>query len=328
MKRLTRFFSLVCFLAGIPGVSAQTPAQTYPSRPVTLVVPFAAGGPVDVVARVLSDPMRKSLGQAVVVDYTTGAGGSLGVGRVARAAPDGYMVSIGHWGTHVVNGAVYSLQYDLLKDLEPVAMIGANPMLIVGKASIPAASLKDLIAWIKASRGGVNVGTAGAGSGTHISGVYFQNAIDANLQFIPYKGSGPAMQDLIGGQIDMMVDQMSNSMPQVRAGRIKAYAVTARTRSAAAPEIPTVDETGLPGFYISIWYGTWVPKGTPRESVSRLNRAIADALADATVRQRLADLGLEIVQPEQQTPQALGAYHKAEIEKWWPIIKAAGVRID
>src|SRR4051812_23581413 len=301
-------------------------AQTYPSRPITLVVPFAAGGPVDVVARVLSEPMRKSLGQPVIVDYTTGAGGSLGVGRVARAAPDGYTVSIGHWGTHVVNGAVYSLQYDLQKDLEPVAMIGANPMLIVGKAAIPAASLKELIAWIKASRAGVNVGTAGAGSGTHISGVYFGNAIGADLQFIPYKGSGPAMQDLIGGQIDMMVDQMSNSMPQVRGGKIRAYAVTARTRSAAAPEIPTVDETGLPGFYISIWYGTWVPRGTPRENVARLNRAVTEALADANVRQRLADLGLEIAPPGQQTPEALGAYHKAEIQKWWPIIKAAGIK--
>jgi tripartite-type tricarboxylate transporter receptor subunit TctC len=324
MKLPFPLFFLLCLLQGIPNASA----QAYPARPITMVVPFAAGGPVDVVARVLSEPMRKSLGQAVIVDYTTGAGGSLGVGRVARAAPDGYTVSIGHWGTHVVNGAVYSLQYDLRKDLEPVAMIGANPMLIVGKAAIPAANLSELIAWIKASRAGVNVGTAGAGSGTHISGVYFGNAIGADLQFIPYKGSGPAMQDLIGGQIDMMVDQMSNSMPQVRGGKIKAYAVTARTRSAAAPEIPTVDESGLPGFYISIWYGTWVPRGTPRESIARLNRAVTEALADATVRQRLADLGLEIVPPDQQTPEALGAYHKAEIEKWWPIIKAAGIKID
>jgi tripartite-type tricarboxylate transporter receptor subunit TctC len=312
------------FLQSIPGASA----QTYPSRPITMVVPFAAGGPVDVVARVLSDPMRKSLGQAVVVDYTTGAGGSIGVGRVVRAAPDGYTVSIGHWGTHVVNGAVYSLQYDLLKDLEPVAMIGANPMLIVGKAAVPATNLKELIAWIRASREGVNVGTAGPGSGTHISGVYFQNVIGVSLQFVPYKGSGPAMQDLIGGQIDMMVDQMSNSLPQVRGGKIKAYAITAKARSGAAPDIPTVDEAGLPGFYISIWYGTWVPRGTPKEAVAKLNAAVADALADATVRQRLADLGLEIVPAAQQTPEALGAHHKAEIEKWWPIIKAAGVRID
>jgi tripartite-type tricarboxylate transporter receptor subunit TctC len=324
MKSLLLLIPFVSLLQSVPGASA----QSYPSRPVTVVVPFSAGGPVDVVARVLADPMRKALGQAVVVDNTTGAGGSIGVGRVARAAPDGYTVSIGHWSTHVVNGAVYSLPYDLLKDLAPVAMIGANPMLIVGKAALPATNLKEMIAWVKANQASVNVGTAGAGSGTHISGVYFQNAIGASLQFVPYKGSGPAMQDLVGGQIEMMVDQMSNSLPQVRAGRIKAYAITAKARSAAAPEIPTVDEAGLAGFHMSIWYGTWVPRGTPKEAISTLNGAIASALADAAVRQRLADLGLEIVPPAQQTPGALGAHHKAEIEKWWPIIKAAGIRID
>jgi tripartite-type tricarboxylate transporter receptor subunit TctC len=324
MKSLLLLIPFLSLLQSVPGASA----QSYPSRPVTVVVPFSAGGPVDVVARVLADPMRKALGQAVVVDNTTGAGGSIGVGRVARAAPDGYTVSIGHWSTHVVNGAVYSLPYDLLKDLEPVAMIGANPMLIVGKAALPATNLKEMIAWVKANQASVNVGTAGAGSGTHISGVYFQNAIGASLQFVPYKGSGPAMQDLVGGQIEMMVDQMSNSLPQVRAGRIKAYAITAKARSAAAPEIPTVDEAGLAGFHMSIWYGTWVPRGTPKEAISTLNGAIASALADAAVRQRLTDLGLEIVPPAQQTPGALGAHHKAEIEKWWPIIKAAGIRID
>jgi tripartite-type tricarboxylate transporter receptor subunit TctC len=324
MKSVLQLISLFSLLIGIAPASA----QGFPSRPVTLVVPFSAGGPVDVVARVIAEPMRKSLGQAIVVENTVGAGGSIGVGRVARAAPDGYMVSIGHWSTHVVNGAVYALQYDLLSDLEPVAMIGANPMLIVGKAALPAASLREMIAWVKANESSVNVGTAGAGSGTHISGVYFQNAIGASLQFVPYKGSGPALQDLVAGQIEMMVDQMSNSMPQVRAGRIKAYAITAKARSAAAPEIPTVDEAGLPGFHMSIWYGTWVPRGTPKEAVAKLNGAIAGALADTTVRQRLADLGLEIVPPSQQTPEALGAHHKAEIAKWWPIIKAAGIRID
>jgi tripartite-type tricarboxylate transporter receptor subunit TctC len=324
MKSLLLSIALLCLPGSIPAVSA----QTFPSRPVTLVVPFSAGGPVDVVARVIAEPMRKSLGQAIVVENTVGAGGSIGVGRVARAAPDGYMVSIGHWSTHVVNGAVYSLQYDLLKDLEPVAMIGANPMLVVSKAALPAVNLDEMIAWVKANQASVNVGTAGAGSGTHISGVYFQTAIGASLQFVPYKGSGPALQDLVAGQIEMMVDQMSNSMPQVRAGRIKAYAITAKARSAAAPEIPTVDEAGLPGFHMSIWYGTWVPRGTPKEAVAKLNGAITGALADTAVRQRLADLGLEIVPPSQQTPEALGAHHKAEIEKWWPIIKAAGIRID
>ena len=324
MKARFLFVPLFSVLGSILSASA----QTYPSRPITLVVPFSAGGPVDVVARSLAEPMRKSLGQTVLVDNTTGAGGSIGVGRVARAAPDGYTVSIGHWSTHVVNGAVYALQYDLLKDLEPVAMIGGNPMLIVTNAAVPAKNLKEMIGWVKANQEKVNVGTAGPGSSTHVSGVYFQNAIGAKLQFIPYKGSGPAMQDLIGGQIDMMVDQMSNSLPHVRGGKLKAYAITAKTRSAAAADIPTVDEAGLPGFYINIWYGIWVPRGTPKEVVDKLNGAIVESLADATVRQRLADLGLEIAPRSQQTPEVLGAHQKAEIEKWWPMIKAAGIKID
>jgi tripartite-type tricarboxylate transporter receptor subunit TctC len=303
-------------------------AQSYPSRPITMVVPFAAGGPVDVVARILSEPMRKSLGQTIVVDDTVGAGGSIGVGRVAHATPDGYTVSIGHWSTHVVNGAVYPLNYDLLKDLAPVAMIGGNPMLVVSKPTVPAKNLKQLIDWVKANQAKVNVGTAGPGSSTHISGVYFQNAIDAKLHFIPYKGTAPALQELMGGQIDIMVDQMSNSLPQVRTGKINAYATTAKTRSPAAADIPTVDEAGLPGFYISIWYGTWVPSATPREIVGKLNAAVMEALADANTRKRLAELGLEVVPREQQTPEALGAFQKAEIEKWWPMIKAAGIKIE
>jgi len=320
--RTSILFLVLAFLSGTAG------AQQFPSRPVTLVVPFAAGGPVDVVARLLSEPMRRSLGQPVVVEYTTGAGGSIGVGRVAKAPPDGYLVSIGHWSTHVVNGAVYALNYDLLKDLEPVAMIGGNPMLIVSKTAVPARDLRELIAWIKANQSGVNVGSAGPGSSTHVSGVYFQNAIGAKLQIVPYKGTAPAMQDLLGGQLDLMVDQMSNSLPQVKNGRIRAYAVTSASRSPAAPDIPTVDEAGLPGFHMSIWYGTWVPRGTPREAVMRLNAAVVEALSDANVRQRLADLGQEIALREKQTPEALAAHHKAEIEKWWPMIKAAGICVE
>ena len=303
-------------------------AQAFPSRPVTFVVPFAAGGPVDVVARILAEPMTRSLGQPVIVDYTVGAGGSVGVGRVAKAPPDGYLVSIGHWSTHVVNGAVYALNYDLLKDLEPVAMIGGNPMLVVSKTAVPAQNLRELIAWVRENQQKVNVGSAGPGSSTHVSGVYFQNAIGAKLQIIPYKGTGPAMQDLIGGQLDLIVDQMSNSMPQVRNGRVRAYAITAPTRSAAAPDVPTVDEAGLPGFHMSIWYGTWVPRATPKEVVARLNGAIVEALAEPATQKRLSDLGLDIAPRAQQTPEALGAHQKAEIEKWWPLIKAAGIRID
>jgi len=303
-------------------------AQSYPAKPITMVVPFAAGGPVDVVARILSEPMRKSLGQTIIVDDVVGAGGSIGVGRVAHATPDGYMVSIGHWSTHVVNGAVYPLNYDLLKDLAPVAMIGGNDMVIVSKPTVPAKNLKELIEWVKSRSEQVNVGTAGPGSSTHISGVYFQNAIGVKLQFIPYKGSAPALQELMGGQIDLMVDQMSNSLPQVRTGKIRAYAITAKARSAAASDIPTVDEAGLPGFHISIWYGTWLPAGTPKLIIARLNDAIVGALADVTVVKRLAELGLEVVAREQQTPEALGAFQKAEIEKWWPMIKAAGIKIE
>jgi tripartite-type tricarboxylate transporter receptor subunit TctC len=227
-----------------------------------------------------------------------------------------------------VNGAVYALNYDLLKDLEPVAMIGGNAMLVVSKSAVPAKNLGELVAWVKANQAKVNVGTAGPGSGTHVSGVYFQNAIGAKLQFIPYKGTGPAMQDLIGGRIDLIVDQMSNSMPQVRGGKIRAYAITAKTRSPAAPDIPTVDEAGLPGFHMSIWYGTWVPRGTPPAAVARLNGAIVESLADANARKRLEDLGVEIVPREQQTPAALGAHHRAEIEKWWPMIRAARIRVE
>ncbi len=322
---------LLALLVSFVSLSAFPPgalAQSFPSRPIVMVVPFAAGGPVDVVARILGEPMRKSLGQAVVIESTTGAGGSIGVGRVARAAPDGYTLSIGHWSTHVVNGAVYQLPYDLLKDLEPVAMIGGNPMIVVTKPNVPAANLKELVAWVKANQEKVNVGTAGAGSSTHISGIYFQNEIGAKLQFIPYKGTGPAMQDLMGGQIDMMVDQLSNSLPQVRANRIKGYAITAKERSAAAPDMPTVDEAGLPGLHISIWYGIWAPKGTPKEIVARLNAAVVDALADPATRQRLGDLGMEIVPRDRQTPEALGAHQKAEIEKWWPIIRAANIKLN
>jgi len=315
-------------LAAALGFATAASAQPFPTRAVTLVVPFAAGGPVDVVARILAEPMRRSLGQAVVVESTTGAGGSIGVGRVARATPDGYTLSIGHWSTHVVNGAVYQLNYDLLKDLEPVGLIGGNPMIVVSKPDVPAANLKELVAWVKANQEKVNVGTAGAGSSTHISGIYFQNEIGAKLQFIPYKGTGPAMKDLMGGQIDMMVDQLSNSLPQVKANRIKGYAITAKERSAAAPDIPTVDEAGLPGLHISIWYGIWAPKGTPREAIAKLNAAVKEALADPDTRKRLGDLGMEIVSVERQTPEALGAHQKAEIEKWWPIIKAANIKLN
>src|SRR5262249_37841008 len=315
-----------CILAFLFAVASPAAAQTYPTKPVTLVNPFAAGGPVDAGARIMSVPMSKRLGQPVLVDYTVGAAGTLGVGRVARAAPDGYTLSIGHWSTHVINAAIYPLQYDVLHDLEPVGMICANPLMIVARSDFPAKDLKELIAWLKANPDKASVGTAGVGSGSHMGGVYFQSATGVKVQYIPYKGTGPAMQDLVAGRIDYMVDQASNSLPQVRAGKIKAYAVTARTRLSAAPEIPTVDEAGLPGLYVSVWFGIWAPKGTPHEIISKLNAAMQSSLADSAVRQRLGDLGQEITPREQQTPEALAAFHKAEAEKWWPLVKAAGIK--
>jgi tripartite-type tricarboxylate transporter receptor subunit TctC len=303
-------------------------AQSFPSKPVTLVAGFAAGGPTDTIARLLAERMRQPLGQPVLVENTAGAAGSIAIGRVLRAAADGYTVSIGHWSTHVVNGAIYQLPYDLLKDLEPVALVASNPQVLVARAGIPARDLKELIAWIKANDGKVTAGTAGAGSGAHVGGIYFANTIGANLRFIPYRGTGPAMQDLVGGQIDIMFDQAVTALAQVRGGRIRAFAVTAKERLPAAPDVPTVDEAGTPGVHIAIWHALWVPRGTPKEAVARLNAAIVDSLADPAVRKRLGDLGQDIPSREQQTPEALGAFHKAEIEKWWPLIKAAGVKVD
>jgi tripartite-type tricarboxylate transporter receptor subunit TctC len=303
-------------------------AQGYPSRPVVVIVPFAAGGPTDVIARTLAEPMRVVLGQPVVIENVTGANGNVGVGRVARAAPDGHTIGIGHWSTHVVNGAVYPLPYDLLRDFEPISLISTNSYLIVAKNAFPAGDLKSFIAWLQANPDKASEGTAGAGSPQHVSGVFFQKATGTRFQFVPYRGAAPAMQDLLAGHIDMIIDDPTSSLPQVRAGRIKAFAVTSKTRLAAAPDIPTVDEAGLPGFYFSRWHALWAPKGTPREAIAKLNAGVVAALADAGVRAKLADLGQDIFPRAQQTPEALGAMHKAEIEKWWPIIKAAGIRME
>jgi len=323
MKRLEFAFAWIAIvLAGVTGAHA----QAFPNKPVTIVVPFAAGGPTDVLARTLGDRMRVSLGQPVIVENVTGAGGTIGVTRVVRAAPDGYTVSFGHLGTHVVNGAIYPLPYDLLNDLDSVGQIGANPMMIVSKNDLPAKNLRELIDWVKANQSKATFGTAGVGSGAHFSGVYFQSLIGTNASYVPYRGTGPALLDLVAGQIDIIVDQASNSMPQVQAGKIRPYAVTAPKRLAAAPDVPTVDEAGLPGFHVLLWSGVWVPKGTPRDVVARLNAAMVEALGDAQVQKRFAELGLEGATREQMTPDALRAHQKAEADKWWPIIKAANIK--
>ena len=313
-------FVTLALIAGVTGASA----QTYPSKPITIVVPFAAGGPSDALARILGDRMKATLGQSFIIENVTGAGGSIGVGRAVRAPADGYTVSFGHLGTHVANQAIYPLQYDMLTDLDPVVLLPSNPMVMVSRNSLPAKSLQELIAWLKANPG--SAGTAGAGSGSHIAGVYLQNLTGLRLQFVPYRGTAPALTDLVAGQIDIIVDQASNSMQQIRTGNIRAYAITDRKRLSAAPDIPTVDEAGLPGFYMTLWNGLWVPKGTPNEAVNRLNAAVVEALTDPAVKSRLVDLGLEIPDRAQLTPEALGAWHKAEAGKWWPIIKAANIK--
>jgi tripartite-type tricarboxylate transporter receptor subunit TctC len=270
--------------------------------------------------------MRVSLGQPVIVENSPGAAGTLSIARIVRSNPDGYTLSLGPWNSHVVTGAVYPLQFDLLNDLQPVALIANNPSVVVSKNAVPAKTFQELIAWVKANQDKVAAGTSGVGAGTHVGGILFQNVTGTRFQFVPYRGAGPAMQDLVAGQIDLMFDQVSNSLQQIRSGTIRPYAIMASTRAAAAPEIPTVDEAGLPGFYLSIWHGLWAPKNTPKEIVEKINMAVVESLADATVRQRLAGIGQEIPPASQQTSAALGAFHKAEIEKWWPIIKAANVK--
>jgi tripartite-type tricarboxylate transporter receptor subunit TctC len=303
-------------------------AENYPSRPITIIVPFAAGGPSDAMTRILAERMKITLGETVLVENVTGAGGSIGVGRAVRSAPDGYTISFGHLGTHVANGAIYKLGYDLVSDLEPVALLPSNPMIIVSKNAVPAKSLKEFLAWLKAQPKPPTAGTAGAGSGSHIAGLYFENVTGIKLQYVPYRGTAPALNDLVAGQIDLIVDQTSNSISQVRAGNIRAYAVTDDKRVESAADIPTVDEAGLPGFHMTLWSGLWVPKDTPKEIVAKLNAAAVDALNDPAVRKQLENLGLQMPPKNQLTPEALGAWQKAEIAKWWPMIRDANVKVD
>jgi len=321
--------AILATLAALAALSSSIArAENFPSHPITIVVPFSAGGPSDAMARILAERMQRTLGQTVSIENVTGAAGSIGVGRVVRAAPDGYTVSFGHLGTHVANGAIYNLGYDLVTDLEPVVLLPSNPMVIVSKNAVPAKTLKELLAWLKAQPTPATAGTAGAGSGSHIAGLYFENASGIKLQYVPYRGTAPALNDLVAGQIDLIVDQLSNSIAQVRAGTIRAYAVTDARRVESAAEIPTTDEAGLPGFHMTLWSGLWVPRGTPKDIIAKLNAAAVEAMNDPAVRQKFDGLGLQVPPPDQLTPAALGSWQKAEIAKWWPMIKAANVKVQ
>jgi len=301
-------------------------AQEYPTRAVTIIVPFAAGGPTDTIARIIAQRMGQSLGQTVVVENVTGAGGSIAVNKVVHSQPDGYTVSIGHLGTHVITGAVMDLQYNAVTDLDPVGMVASNPQIIVSKNDVPAKTLKDFVAWARAKPAPVTSGTGGPGTPSHVSAIYFANTTGAKVDVIHYRGSGPALQDVMAGHIDATFDQAANALPQIRAGRIRAYAVTQATRLASAPDIPTVDEAGLPKFYMTVWHALWVPKATPAAVTAKLNKALRETLADEAVRKKLGDLGQEIPPPDQQSPEYLHTFHKAEQDKWWPMIKAAGIK--
>jgi tripartite-type tricarboxylate transporter receptor subunit TctC len=320
-----KFLKLATLATVAPAFASIAGAQAFPSRPITMIVPFVAGNGNDIAGRLIAEQIRASLGQPVIVENVSGASGSIGVGRVARSPPDGYTIGLGAWGTHVLNAALYALTYDTVKDFEPISLIGDTPMLIVAKKSMPANDLEGLIAWLKANPDHAIEGNAGQGSAGQLTAVLFQQMTNTRLSQVPYRGGPQALQDLMGGRIDLMMDPVGILLPQVRIGTIKAYAVTARARIAAAPEIPTVDEAGLPGLYVSGWLGIFAPKGTPNDVIDRINAAVATALVDPLVRGRLHDLGFEIRPRDQQTPEALRAVQIADIEKWWPIMKAAGI---
>jgi tripartite-type tricarboxylate transporter receptor subunit TctC len=322
-----RFDSTYRFIAWLAAtLSLAAFGQGYPARTITLVVPFAAGGPTDTIGRMMAERMSKSLGQTIVVENVAGAGGTIANTRVMKSPADGYLFAIGHVGTHVIAPAVQELKVDYVNDFDPVALIVSNPQVMVSRNGVPAADLKEFIAWVKANPGKMTYATGGPGTPSHVMGVHFAERMGAPFVIVHYKGSGPALQDVMAGHVDATFDQAATALGQARAGRVRAYAVTSKTRLTFAPDIPTVDEAGLPGFYMSIWHAFWMPKGTPRDVVAKLNAAVREALADPAVRKRLEDIGQEIAPVEQQTPEHLRAHLKAETEKWWPVINAAGIK--
>lgn len=320
---------LIAVLA-LASVASHAHAQgPFPQRPITLIVPFPAGGPVDTLARILSEKLRASLGQPVIVENVSGAGGSLGVGRVARAAPDGTTLVLGNWTSSVGAPAIYPVGYDIIDDFAPVGLLAFSRLVIIARKNLPADDVQTLIRWLKADPGRATAGTIGVGSPSQVGGLHFQTLTGTRFQLVPYRGAAPALQDLVAGQIDLRFGaEASQTLPYLRAGTIKALAVMDRTRWPAAPDIPTIDEAGVPGLHLSYWQALWAPKATPPAILARLNGAVVDALADPALRQRLSELGQDVPAREQQTPDALAAFHKGEIARWWPIIKAAGLKGD
>jgi len=320
---LRTFVASLCIPSVAPAI-----AETYPSRALTLIVPFPAGGPTDVLARILAARMKESLGQTVVVENVSGAGGTIAVGKAVRSAPDGYTLCIGQMTSHVMSGAAYTTTYDLLKDLEPISLLTFSPLWVIGRSGLPGSNLQDLVSWLKANPDKGSVATIGTGSPAHVWAVFFQEQTRTQFQFVPYRGAAPAIQDMIGGRIDFAALEGSSTLPYVKSGQIKAFAVLTKARWAPAPDVPTTGEAGLPGLEMPYWNGLWLPKGTPREIVTKLNAAVVEALADPAIRNRLVEMGQEIPSREQQTPEALHARHKADIEKWWPIMKAANIKSE
>jgi len=320
-------------LAALCGIAVQwgaaASAQAPASKPITIIVPFAAGGPADVLARLLGERMERTLGQPLIVENVAGAAGSLGVGRVVRAAPDGLTIGMGHLGTQVFNGALYNLQYDLVKDLEPIILLPANISVIVAKKDVPAKDLKELVAWLKANPDQATSATAGIGSIAHLASIYFQDKTGAALRIVPYRSGAAGLNDVIAGHVSLMFDQLTGSSAELyRSGKLRPFALAAKSRQPLIPDVPTVDEAGLPGLYVSTWYSLWAPKGTPADVIARLNAAAVAALAEPDVHKRLEEQAAQIPPREQQTPEALGAFQKAEIAKWWPIIKAANIKAE
>jgi tripartite-type tricarboxylate transporter receptor subunit TctC len=322
---MIRQFLAVAF-AAIISAAGSSQAQDFPSRTITIIAPFPAGGPADAIARVIAEPMRAFLNQTVVIENVAGAGGNIGTGRVARAAPDGYTIGIGQWSTHVVNQITYSLPYNVLTDLEPVALLTITPQMIIARKDFPAKDTKELVAWLKANPDKANAASVGAAGGAQVSAMYFQKATGTTFRFIPYRGGHPAKVDLLAGRVDLMFDMAANVFNQLRSGQIKGYAVMAKSRWHGLPDIPSVDELGMPGLHVAYWHAIWAPKGTPKPVIAKLNAAIQHALADENARKRFAQLGQDIMPKEQQTPEALAAYHKAETEKWWPIVRELGLK--